>query len=79
MGERCRASISQGKLMTSFMDGPYAKLPCPWCQQMFVLLLFRSLCHQAYVSMCYAGPSEGLKIRGCQYYLVGIICPPWLR
>ena len=21
------------------------------------------------------GPSEGLKIRGCQYYLVGIICP----
>jgi hypothetical protein len=26
-----------------------------------------------------AGPSEGLKIRGCQYYLVGIICPPWLR
>ena len=22
-----------------------------------------------------AGPSEGLKIRGCQYYLVGIICP----
>ena len=26
-----------------------------------------------------AGPSEGLKIWGCQYYLVGIICPPWLR
>ena len=26
-----------------------------------------------------SGPSEGLKIRGCQYYLVGIICPPWLR
>ena len=25
------------------------------------------------------GPSEGLKIRRCQYYLVGIICPPWLR
>ena len=25
-----------------------------------------------------SGPSEGLKIRGCQYYLVGIICPPWL-
>ena len=25
------------------------------------------------------GPSEGLKIRGCPYYLVGIICPPWLR
>ena len=25
------------------------------------------------------GPSEGLKIRGCQNYLVGIICPPWLR
>ena len=23
-----------------------------------------------------SGPSEGLKIRGCQYYLVGIICPP---
>ena len=22
-----------------------------------------------------AGPSEGLKIRGCQYYLLGIICP----
>ena len=22
-----------------------------------------------------AGPQEGLKIRGCQYYLVGIICP----
>ena len=22
------------------------------------------------------GPLEGLKIRGCQYYLVGIICPP---
>ena len=22
--------------------------------------------------------SEGLKIRGCQYHLVGIICPPWL-
>ena len=21
-------------------------------------------------------PSEGLKIRGCQYYLMGIICPP---
>ena len=21
-------------------------------------------------------PSEGLKIRGCQYYLVGIICSP---
>ena len=26
-----------------------------------------------------AGPSEGLKIWGCQYYLVGIIFPPWLR
>ena len=26
-----------------------------------------------------AGPSEGLKIRGRQYYLEGIICPPWLR
>jgi hypothetical protein len=25
------------------------------------------------------GQLEGLKIRGCQYYLVGIICPPWLR
>ena len=24
-------------------------------------------------------PSEGLKIWGCQYYLVDIICPPWLR
>ena len=22
-----------------------------------------------------SGPSEGLKIRGCQYYLVSIICP----
>ena len=26
-----------------------------------------------------SGPSESLKIRGCQYYLVGIICPSWLR
>ena len=26
-----------------------------------------------------SGPSEGLKIRGCQYNLLGIICPPWLR
>ena len=26
-----------------------------------------------------SGPLEGLKIRGCQYYLVGIICPLWLR
>ena len=28
---------------------------------------------------CYSlisGLSEGLKIRGCQYYLVGIICQP---
>ena len=25
------------------------------------------------------GPSEGLKIRECQYYLMGIICPPRLR
>ena len=24
----------------------------------------------------YSGPSEGLKIRWCQYYLVGTICPP---
>ena len=24
----------------------------------------------------FAGPSEDLKIRGCQYYLVGIICTP---
>jgi hypothetical protein len=22
------------------------------------------------------GPSKGLKIQGCQYYLVGVICPP---
>lgn len=26
----------------------------------------------------YAGPLEGLKIRGCHYYLAGIICLPWL-
>ena len=25
-----------------------------------------------------SGPSEGLKIRGCHYYLVGIISHPWL-
>ena len=27
----------------------------------------------------YPGPSESLKYRGCNYYLVGIICHPWLR
>ena len=27
----------------------------------------------------YSGPSEGLEIWGCQHYLVGIICPSWLR
>ena len=26
-----------------------------------------------------AGPLEVLKIRRCQYYMVGIICPYWLR
>ena len=26
-----------------------------------------------------SGLSEGLKIRGCQYHLVGIICLSWLR
>ena len=26
-----------------------------------------------------AGSSEGLKIRRCQYILVDIICPPWLK
>ena len=30
-------------------------------------------------AQCIAGPSEGLKIRGCQYHLVGKNCPPWLR
>ena len=36
------------------------------------------LCICFYVSrwdILKVGPSEGLKIRGCQYYLVGIICP----
>ena len=27
-------------------------------------------------AQCIAGPSEGLKIRGCQYHLVGKNCPP---
>ena len=27
----------------------------------------------------YSGSSEGVKIWGCQYYSVGIICPPRLR
>ena len=33
------------------------------CKVNFLLLLSRQ-----------SGPSEGLKIRGCQYHLVGIIC-----
>ena len=47
--------------MTSFMDGPYAKLPFPWCQQMFVLLLFRSLCHQKYV-LCIVGRHSKIRM-----------------
>ena len=32
--------------------------------------------HCRFVDLPLAGPQEGLKIWGCQYYLVGIISPP---
>ena len=35
--------------------------------------------NDSFSSLASTGLSEGLKIWGCQYYLVGIICPPWLR
>ena len=30
----------------------------------------------AMILLSITGPSEGLKIRGCQDFLLGIICPP---
>ena len=47
----------------------------------FSNLLFASMHYRIVVIMVTAGPKQGLKIRGCQYYLVGIICQhlggPW--
>ena len=72
------AALSSRSMQTSFFLCPSALLG-PLLDTDRTLVKGHSYKILFDIFLTSSSPSEGLKIRGCQYYLVGIICPLWLR